>query len=94
MGKSGHLYRYELDGACAFEIYSADEILFFSEASWLPIIKLFNWHKMKISFDFVDTFDGNNAKVEGLFFPVIEESIAEATSISSQGERWFKRKPI
>ena len=94
MGKSGHLYHYEPDGACAFEIYGADEFPFFSEVDWLPIIKLFNGHKMEHSSDFVDTFDGNNAKVEGLFFPVTEESIAAATNTPAKGERWFKGKRI
>ena len=94
MGKSANLYRYEPDGAYAFEIYDADEFPYFSEAGWLPIIKLFNGHKMKNSSDFIDTFDGNNTKVEGILFPIIEESIAEATNTTTEGERWFKRKPL
>ena len=94
MGISGHLYRYEPDGACTFEIYGADEFPYFSEAGWLPIIKLFSGNKMKYSSDFVDTFDGKKAKVEGLLFPVTEESIAKATNIAAEGERWFKRKPV
>ena len=94
MGKSGHLYRYELDGASTLEIYGADEFPYFSEAGWLPIINLFSGHTLKYSSDFVDTFDGNNAKVEGLLFPVTKETVAKVTNIAAEGEMWFKRKPV
>lgn len=94
MGKSGPLKRYEPNGATLLQVYGADTVAIFREPCWEPIFELFTVYDLKLTSDFIDSFNNNSARVQGLLFQVTEESIIEATKTPVEGQRWFKRQMV
>lgn len=43
---------------------------------------------------FAKNFDEADVQVADLSTHMMEEFIAEATKLSTEGERWFKKKPL
>jgi len=75
-------------------VYGADTFAVSREAGWELIFQLFTRYDLKLTSYFIDSFDSNIVRVQGLLFQVIEESIIEATKTLEEGKRWFKRQMV
>jgi hypothetical protein len=62
--------------------------------SWIKFIQYFEGFNLEVAHDFAKTFDGTKAKIGYIQLQVSEESIAEETGLSHEGDRWFKNKKI
>ena len=49
---------------------------------------------MKFSTEFARTFKGKRVKFDNMSFDIYEQSIEEATGLSTEREKWFKRLPF
>jgi hypothetical protein len=81
--------RIELNGSQAFLSHDdvVDDLVVFG---WVKFIQSFEGFNLEVAQDFSQTFDGTRAKIGDLQLQVSEESIAEATGLSREGDRWFK----
>jgi hypothetical protein len=61
---------------------------------WDIFIKWFEGYNLVVAQDFTQYFDGFKAKIGDLQLEVTEDSIAQATGLSQEGERWFKNAKI
>jgi hypothetical protein len=68
-----------------------DDLVLFG---WVKFVQSFEGFNLEVAQAFAKTFDGAKAKVGDLQLQVNEESIAEATGLSQEGDRWFKNLKI
>jgi hypothetical protein len=61
---------------------------------WIKFIQSFEGFNLEVAQAFAKTFDRTKAKVGDIQLQVSEESIAEATGLSQEGDRWFKNLKI
>jgi len=61
---------------------------------WVKFIKSFEVFNLEFAQDFTKTFYSARAKIGDLQLQVNEESIAEATCLSREGDHWFKNLKI
>jgi hypothetical protein len=61
---------------------------------WDIFIRKFEGYNLAVAQDFAQTFDGFRAKVGDLQLEVTEDSIARATRLSQEGEKWFKNAKL
>ena len=91
--KMGKLLRAEPEGPKFIEGFpQAKEML--RKAKWLRFIQKFRGYHREVTKAFARSFDGSEAEVGDLKFLVNEASIAAATELLQEGERWFKNKSI
>jgi hypothetical protein len=64
------------------------------QSSWVKFIQSFEGFNLEVAQAFAKTFDGTRAKIGDIQLQVNEESITEATSLSQEGDRWFKNMKI
>jgi hypothetical protein len=85
--------RIELNGSQALLSHDdvVDDLTVFG---WVKFIQSFEGFNLEVAQDFAQTFDGTRAKIGDLQLQVSEESIAEATGLSREGDRWFKNLKI
>lgn len=62
------------------------------KARWLQFIKKFKGHHKEVTKVFARSFNGAEVEIGDIKFTVTESSIAIATKLSQEGERWFKNK--
>lgn len=87
------LLRAEPEGPKFMEGYpQIREIL--KKAKWLRFIRKFRGYHKEVTKAFARSFDGLEAEIQDLKFVVNEASIATATELLQEGERWFKNKSI
>ena len=61
---------------------------------WLRFIQKFRDYHKEVTKDFARPFNGLEVEIRDLKFMVNEASIAAATGLPQEGERWFKNKSI
>ena len=89
----GKLLRAEPEGPKFIEGYpQVKEIL--KKANWLRFIQKFRGYHKEVTKAFARSFNGLEAEIGDLKFAVNEASIATATELLQEGERWFKNKSI
>ena len=89
----GKLLRAEPEGPKFIEGYpQVKEIL--KKANWLRFIQKFRGYHKEVTKAFARSFNGLEAEIGDLKFAVNEASIATATELLQEGERWFKNKGI
>jgi hypothetical protein len=81
--------RIEMNGSQALLSHDdvVDDLVAFG---WVKFIQSFEGFNLEVAQDFSQTFDGTKAKIGDLQLEVSEDSIAEATGLSQEGDRWFK----
>lgn len=62
------------------------------KARWLRFIQKFKGYNNEITKTFARSFNGLEVEVGDLKFTFTEASIAAATELPQEGERWFKNK--
>lgn len=62
------------------------------KARWLRFIKKIRGYNKEITKAFARSFNGLEVEIGDLEFTVTEASIAAATELPQEGERWFKNK--
>lgn len=62
------------------------------KARWLQFIKKFKGHHKEVTKMFARSFNGAKVEIKDIKFPATESSIAAATELPQEGERWFKNK--
>ena len=60
-------------------------------AGWFVFFEKIIGFNMKVSTEFARTFTGMRVEFDSISFHISEQSIAEATGLSTEGEKWFKR---
>ena len=89
----GKLLRAEPEGPKFMEGYpQVRDILKKSKWPWF-IQKFIGYHK-EVTKAFARSFNGLEVEIRDLKFAVNEASIATATKLLQEGERWFKNKSI
>lgn len=86
MGKSGHVRRIEPDGPELCELFIKD--------GWQTYTCIIDGSNYAVSRAFAEGFDGETIKIPHLSFLVTEVTIAEATRLPIDGERWFKNRTL
>ena len=66
----------------------------FQRDGWFNYFERINSFNPEASYRFVQGFDKDTISFNTLKFELIEELIAEATGIESDGELWFKKIPF
>lgn len=66
---------------------SMDDLVVYGQDGFIKRIEGFN---LKLAQAFTQSFDGTRAKIGDLQLKVTEGSIAEATGLPQEGDRWFK----
>lgn len=64
------------------------------KARWLKFIQKFRGYNKEVTKSFARSFNGQTAEVGDLKFTVTEATIAAATSLPQEGERWFKNRGV
>ena len=64
------------------------------KAKWLRFIQKFRGYHKEVTKAFSRSFNGLEVEIGDLKFAVNEASIASATELLQEGERWFKNKSI
>ena len=87
----GALLRAEPEGPKFMEGYPQVKIML-RKARWLQFIQKFKGYNKEVAKTFARSFDGIEAEIGDFKFTVTEASIAVATELPQEGERWFKNK--
>ena len=85
----GKLLRAEPEGPKYLEGYpQMKEAL--KKAKWLKFIQKFRGYNKEVTKAFARSFNGHTVEVGDLKFIITEATIATATSLPQEGERWSK----
>lgn len=87
----GLIVRTEPKGAKFMEGYSQFKSTL-KKARSLQFIKKFKGHNKEVTKTFTRSISGVDVEIGDINFPVIESSIATATKLPQEGEKWFKNK--
>ena len=89
----GKLLRAEPEGPKYLEGYPQTKELL-KKARWLRFIQNFKGHNKEVTKSFARSFDGQTVEIGDLKLTVTETTVAAATSLPQEGERWFKNKCV
>jgi len=64
------------------------------KARWLRFIQKFKGHNKEVTKAFARSFDGQTVEIGDLKLTVTETTVAAATGLCQEGERWFKNKGV
>jgi len=64
------------------------------KAKWLQFIQKFRGYNKEVTKAFARSFNGHAVEIGDLKFTVTEATIAAATSLTQEGERWFKNRSV
>lgn len=82
--------RFEPEEASLLDTYpSCNEV--FKVGGWYDYCNGLVGNHLVVSRAFAKSFDGEKVEFKSLMLRVIEKSIIEATSLSIEGEKWFKQ---
>lgn len=85
--------RSEPEGASLLDAYpSCSEV--FKIGGWYDYCRGLAGNHLAVSKAFAKSFDGEKAEFKSLMPRVTEKSIAQATDLSIEGEKWFKRTSL
>jgi len=87
------LLRAETEGPKFLEGYPQVKDLLKKE-KWLCFIQKFKGHNKEITKSFARSFNGQVVEIGDLKLTITEASIAAATDLPQEGERWFKNKSL
>jgi len=89
----GKLLRAEPEGLKYLEGYpQAKDLL--KKAKWLRFIQKFKGYNKEVTKAFAWSFDGQMVEIRDLKLTVTETTVAAATGLPQEGERWFKNKSV
>ena len=89
----GKLLRAEPEGPKYLEGYpQVKELL--KKVRWLRFIQKFKGYDKEVSKAFARSFNGQTVEVGDLKFTVTEATVAAATGLPQEGERWFKNRSV
>jgi len=89
----GKLLRAEPEGPKYLEGYpQAKDLL--KKAKWLRFIQRFKGYNKEVTKAFARSFDGQKVEIGDLKLTVTKTTVAAATSLPQEGERWFKNKSV
>ena len=89
----GQLLRAEPEGPKFLEGYPQVKDTL-KKARWLQFIQKFKDYNKEVTKTFARSFNGFEVEIGDHKFSVTEASIAAATELPQEGERWFKNKSI
>ena len=72
--------------------YHEDCISILRDIQWLPFLEKFRGSNEEVAKQFAFTFNGEKALIGTFSFRVSEDTIAQATGVSPEGEKYFKTK--
>lgn len=84
------ILRFELEGIALLEAYPACSKLF-KENGWYGYCDRLTGYHLEVTKAFSQSFDGHKVEFKSLTLQVTEDSVAEATRLSMEGNKWFKR---
>ena len=87
----GPLLRAVLEGPKFMEGYLQVKSIL-RKARWLQFIQKFRGYNKEVTKTFARSFNGVEVEVGDLKFSITEASIAAATELPQEGERWFTNK--
>ena len=64
------------------------------KAKWLRFIQKFKGHNKEVTKAFARSFDSQMVEIGDLKLTVTEATVAAATDLPQEGERWFKNKSM
>jgi len=64
------------------------------KAKWLKFIQKFRGYNKEVTKAFARSFNGHAVEVGDLKFTITEATVAAATSLPQEGERWFKNRGL
>ena len=79
-------------GDCILVDASDSLRLTLQQIGWLTFIGKFHGHNLEMTRQFASTFDGRKAIIGNLELTLDQQTLAEATNLSTTGEEWFKGK--
>ena len=91
--RMGKLLRAEPEGSNYLEGYPQVKDLL-KKAKWLRFIQKFKGYNKEVTKTFARSFNGQIVEVGDLKFAVTEATIAAATGLPLDGERWFKNRSV
>ena len=92
LGKNigGPILRFEQEGIALLEAYPTCSELF-KEKGWYDYCENLTGYHVDVTRAFARSFDGQKAKFKSLTLQVTKDLIVEATGLSTEGDKWFKR---
>lgn len=87
--KGGAIVRFEPQDVTVINADPAFRVAF-EQVGCMRFCEKIQGYHLQLTKEFAKSFDGLQAKVGTLTFPVATQSIAEATEIPLNGEQWFK----
>ena len=91
--RGGLIVRVVLEGASFLDAYPSCRVIF-KVGGWYDYYKSLSGHHPPVSRAFAKSFDGEKVEFKIFMLRVTKASIAEATSLSTDGEKWFKRASL
>ena len=88
--QSGPIVRVELEGAALIDAYPSCRVIF-KDDRWYDYCKALLGHHLVVTRTFTKGFDGEKVKFKMMVLRVTEDTIAKATGLPTDGEKWFKR---
>jgi len=89
----GRLLRAKPKGPKYLEGYpQAKDLL--KRSKWLRFIQKFKGYNKEVTKAFARSFDGQMVEIGDLKLTVTETTVAAATGLPQEGERWFKNKSV
>ena len=89
----GRLLRAKLEGPKYLEGYPQVKDLL-KKAKWLRFIQKFKGYNKEVTKAFARSFNGQMVEIGDLKLTVTEATVAAATGLPQEGERWFKNKSV
>ena len=83
----------ELEGATLLDSYPSCRVIF-KASGWYDYCRALSRHHPAVTRTFAKGFDGEKVKFETMVLQITEDSIAKATSLPMDGEKWFKRTTL
>ena len=92
--KTGNpILRFKQEGISLLEAYPACSELF-KEKGWYDYCYRLTCYHLEVTKAFARIFDRQKTKFKSLTLWVKENSIDEATGLSTEGDKWFKRASL
>ena len=88
--RGGPIIKFELAGVSLLDAYPACSDIF-KRGVWYEYCHGLSGHHVEVSKAFARSFDAEKAEFKSLTLIVIDQSIAEATGLPIEGDKWFKR---
>ena len=91
--RGGPIVRAEPAGATLIDAYPSCRVIF-KAGGWYDYCKALSGHHPAVTRTFAKGFDGEKVRFKTMVLRVTEDSIAKATGLPTDGEKWFKRTTL